>query len=104
MHLLLNPQFVTFFVLLMLGLIVGGTVQRRHFASIARRKAGYADILITQLKSFPQWRHGEKPPRMVAAERGWMREDVQGIRLNARDVPFSFILIVIVSININITI
>lgn len=68
MELLLNPQFVLFFVLLMLGLIVGGTVQRRHFASIARRKADYEDILVTQLKSFPRWRPGEKPPSMVAAE------------------------------------
>ncbi|MEO1995713.1 MAG: heavy metal-binding domain-containing protein [Planctomycetaceae bacterium] len=56
------------FMLLMLGLIVGGTVQRRHFASIARRKVDFEDIFVTQLKSFPQWTHGEKPPRMVAAE------------------------------------
>ena len=61
-------NLLPFFILLMLGLIVGGTVQRRHFASIARRKLEFEDILVTQLKTFPQWAPGEKPPCMVAAE------------------------------------
>ena len=54
--------------LLMLGLIVGGLAERRHLRSLDAREAQHRDVLITDVKSFPDAIPGPRPPRLVVAE------------------------------------
>lgn len=49
-----------------LGLFVGGHTERRHFRDIEQREAALSDMLVTQLKSFPDAIPGEPPCLMVA--------------------------------------
>ena len=54
--------------LLALGLFVGSYQERRHLHSIQRREREMADMLVTQLKSFPHSQSGPTPPRLVVSE------------------------------------
>lgn len=52
-----------------LGLFVGGTIERKHFQDLDTRDAQTAEILVTQLKSFPDAMVvAERPPTMLVAE------------------------------------
>ena len=51
------------------GLVIGRTVEKRHFASIQEREAATkGQMLITQLKSFPNFASGSKVPTVVMTE------------------------------------
>lgn len=54
--------------LLLLSLVVGGTIERRHFASLDRREAEHAGFLITQIRSYPGAVAGPAPPTMLCGE------------------------------------
>ncbi len=55
-------------VLLALGWFVGRSREKRHFQELDRREQLCQDMLVTQLKSFPSYVFGEKPPRMLVGE------------------------------------
>ena len=54
--------------LILLGLIVGRARERAHFRSIERREAATADVLVTQLKTFPNRVRGESAPALFMGE------------------------------------
>ena len=60
-------QFSIFASLLALGLFVGGYVERRHFADLARREEETQHMLVTQVKSFPSMSF-QKEPTMLCGE------------------------------------
>ena len=44
-------------ILLILGLVVGRTVEKRHFRSLAKREQELAHIMVTDLRTIPEnWR------------------------------------------------
>ena len=53
---------------LILGLVVGRTVEKRHFKRLAEREAANSDMLITQLKSFPNAAASGPPPTLILSE------------------------------------
>lgn len=55
-------------LLLFVGLIVGGAVERRHFRSLEEREAAVADMLISQLKTFPLAGGSVQPPKLLVTE------------------------------------
>ncbi len=55
-------------VCLLLGLVVGGTTERRHFANLARREQAAQDFLVTQIKAFPGRAPSQLPPKLFVAE------------------------------------
>lgn len=61
-------QFGILMFFLALGLFVGSYQERRHFRSIEQREGQMADMLVTQLKSFPHSQSGPKPPRLIVSE------------------------------------
>lgn len=63
-------QIVIFaFLIGFCGLIVGRTVEKRHFADIERREqANAGTFLVTQLKSYPAATAGGKAPQIVMTE------------------------------------
>lgn len=54
--------------LVVFGLIIGRTVERRHFRSIERREAKHHAVLVTQLKTFPCSAPATAPPSVVMSE------------------------------------
>ena len=54
--------------LLLLGLIAGGLAERRHLRSLEEREARHRDVLVTDLKSYPEACAGPHPPKLVVAE------------------------------------
>lgn len=54
--------------LLMLGLIGGGLAERRHLRSLEACETRHRDVLVSDLKSFPQACVGPHPPKLVVAE------------------------------------
>lgn len=54
--------------LVVFGLIIGRTVEKRHFASLEDREAATKNVLVTQLKSFPKAAASEHPPAFVTSE------------------------------------
>ena len=54
--------------LLIFGLVIGRTVERRHFKNLEKREAATKDMLVTQIKSFPMSVSSDKPPTLVLAE------------------------------------
>jgi len=50
------------------GVVIGRTVEKRHFANIEEREAASRDILVTQIKSFPNAASSGPPPNLVLAE------------------------------------
>lgn len=61
---------ILFFVLplVVCGLVIGRTVEKRHFKNLEEREAATRDILVTQIKSFPYASNSGPPPNMVLAE------------------------------------
>lgn len=62
-------QLIAFAVpvaLLVLAWVTGTTVERRHFRSIAARERAASDVLVTDLRDFPQAGPGD--PGLVVAE------------------------------------
>lgn len=55
-------------VLLAIGLFVGGHMERRHFRSLEQREAATRDMIVTQVRSYPGYVPGEKPPQIIFAE------------------------------------
>ena len=66
MELIIQLALLAF--LLSLGLFVGGHAERKHFRSIARRETEMADMLVTQLKTFPNYTVGHTPPCLLVGE------------------------------------
>lgn len=62
----------SFIGLLLLGWIVGGSVERKHFAALDAGETHYRQMLVTQIKSFPccdpAALHQGLEPRMICAE------------------------------------
>jgi len=54
--------------LVLFGVIIGRTVEKRHFRRLDTSDAMHQDFLITQLKSFPMSAPGELAPSLVVAE------------------------------------
>jgi uncharacterized protein YbjQ (UPF0145 family) len=54
--------------LVFFGLIIGRTVEKRHFRRLDTFDAQYQDFLVTQLKSFPLSVAGKSAPSLVVAE------------------------------------
>ncbi len=61
-------QLLVIASLLALGWLVGGVSERRHLRSLAERERDYADILVTNLKTFPKRVHSQQPPRLLVTE------------------------------------
>jgi len=61
-------QLLPFVVLLLLGLVVGKTTEIRHFNRLDRRDQSLADMLVTDLRSFPGGVDTTKPPMMVTGQ------------------------------------
>ena len=59
---------VIFAFLLSLGLFVGAVIERNHFHNLADREQQLQDMLVTQLKSFPEHTIGEPHPTMLVSE------------------------------------
>lgn len=53
---------------LIFGVLIGRTVEKRHFARLDQSDADNHDFLITQIRSFPMASRDGKPPSMVVAE------------------------------------
>lgn len=56
----------TFFVLL--GLVVGTTVERRHFRRLEQREAALSDVLVTDLRAYSPDHDPHTPPALVIGE------------------------------------
>ena len=62
-------QLLLFLIpLVVFGLVIGRTVERRHFRRLDNFDAQHSDILVTQIKSFPYEQHSQQPPSLVVAE------------------------------------
>ena len=62
-------QLLSFLVpLVLFGLIIGRTVEKRHFARLDDFDAAHQGFLVTQLKSFPMAYHVEPAPSLLVAE------------------------------------
>ncbi len=53
---------------ILLGVVFGYIGRSRHRGRLARRRAALADVLLTDIKTFPGGVDGSVPPRMVVAE------------------------------------
>jgi uncharacterized protein YbjQ (UPF0145 family) len=53
---------------LVLSLIIGGTIERRHFRNLDAREAEHSGFLITQVKSYPGAVRGPSPPTILCGE------------------------------------
>jgi uncharacterized protein YbjQ (UPF0145 family) len=54
--------------LILFGLIIGRTVERRHLQRLDEREAIHRDVLITQVKTFPMAVIGGQTPAVVMSE------------------------------------
>ncbi len=66
MEIIFNLGMFAFF--LGLGLFVGRTTERRHLRDLDRREQELAGMQVTQLKSFPGFVPGSRPPEMFVGE------------------------------------
>lgn len=66
MDLIIN--LAPFVGLIVLGLVVGRATERMHFRNLDRREQQVADMLVTQLKSFPDRVAGDPPPTLLVGE------------------------------------
>lgn len=65
----LGIQLLFFLVpLIVCGLIIGRTVERRHFARLDEMDAANSDFVVTNLKDFPMAVSGGPDPTMVVSE------------------------------------
>jgi len=61
-------QLGPFVVLILLGLIVGRTVERRHFRRLGEREATLSYMLVTDLRTYPGGADVARPPMMVTGQ------------------------------------
>lgn len=61
-------QIGIFLFLIGLGVFVGRTTEKRHLRNLEERESAMKHIVITQLKSFPGYVPGAKPPEMLYGE------------------------------------
>jgi uncharacterized protein YbjQ (UPF0145 family) len=54
--------------LVVFGLIIGRTVEKRHFRRLEEFESAHQDFLITQIKSFPMAYIAESAPSLLVAE------------------------------------
>ena len=54
--------------LIICGVVIGRTVEKRHFKNLDEREAASRDILVTQIKSFPNAANSGPPPNLILAE------------------------------------
>lgn len=54
--------------LVVFGLVIGRTVERRHFRRLDEKEEAYRDVLVTQVKSFPNAVAFEVPPTVVTSQ------------------------------------
>jgi uncharacterized protein YbjQ (UPF0145 family) len=54
--------------LIVFGLIIGRTVEKRHFRNIEQRESEFQNIFVTQLKTFPNATTGGPAPNAVMSE------------------------------------
>ena len=62
------PYLIFVLLLVVCGLIIGRTVEKRHFRRLEEREAAISDMLVTQIKSFPNAAESSQPPNLVLAE------------------------------------
>lgn len=55
-------------ILLLVGLIAGTITRRRHLDSLAERERDYADVAVSDLRSFVRGRPARLAPRLVTSE------------------------------------
>lgn len=53
---------------MLLGIVGGRITEAMHFKSLDRRALEYEDMLISQVRSFPECLPGRQPPTLVVAE------------------------------------
>lgn len=74
---------VVFLFMIGLGLL-GFVRERMHFSNLQRREEETADVLVTQLKSFPNAITGGLPPKMIVVEvviaTDYLKNFIGGIR------------------------
>lgn len=63
---ILIPLGITLFFLT-LGFFVGGSTEKRHFRELDARES-QADVMVSQVKSFPFAAQSAQPPKLVIAE------------------------------------
>jgi uncharacterized protein YbjQ (UPF0145 family) len=54
--------------LVVFGLLIGRTVERRHFRNLDQRESKHQSVLVTQLQSFPNAVPGGPAPMIVMSE------------------------------------
>ncbi len=64
----LAPYVIFVLMLVVCGLIIGRTVEKQHFRKLEEREAAMSDMLVTQIKSFPNAVASGQPPNLVLAE------------------------------------
>ncbi len=72
----MNNEFIVLIIQLLLfigplvlfGLIIGRTVEKRHFRRLENFEAAHQDFLVTQIKSFPSAHITEPAPSLLVAE------------------------------------
>jgi len=64
----LIAQFGLFLVLIMLGLFVGRTVERRHFRRLGEREVALSYMLVTDLRTYPGGVDTSRTPMMVTGQ------------------------------------
>ena len=57
-----------FVYLILLGLFVGTSNERRYIKNLRRRERSLSNMLVTQIKTYPALVHGGKQPAMVIGE------------------------------------
>ncbi len=61
-------QLLPFIILLALGIFIGGRREKKHLRNITERLARFQSFQITNLKTFPDAKLSELPPKMYVAE------------------------------------
>jgi len=54
--------------LVICGLVIGRTVEKRHLKNLEERESATSGMLVTQIKSFPNASNSGPPPNLVLAE------------------------------------
>lgn len=62
------PLILTLVPLVVCGLIIGRSIEKRHFANLESREFTHQNVLVTQLKSFPKAIAADAQPTVVMAE------------------------------------
>ena len=57
-----------FIFLIVFALLAGQHAERKHLLSLQRREQQLHDMLVTQLRSFPEGAFDDSPPRLFVAE------------------------------------